>query len=125
MILCTLELSGEFPTLNEYIQGERSNKYIGAKIKKEATQRVAWEVKQHRPLTEKVHCIFQWYTKDKRKDHDNIAFAKKFILDGCVEGGLLQGDSPKHIGNFCDVFLVDKLTPRVVVQFYTDEEEVG
>lgn len=59
---------------------------------------------------------FKWYVPSKRKDKDNIAFAKKFILDGMLQAGLIENDGWKQIGNFTDTFVVDKEKPRVVVE---------
>ena len=43
-----------------------------------------------------VRILFRWYSKDSRKDIDNVAFAKTFILNGLVLAGVLTEDSRKH-----------------------------
>ena len=65
---------------------------------------------------------FTWYTKNNRKDADNIAFAKKFVLDGFMKAGLLGNDNRKHITGFQDEFAVDKRNPRVEIDEITEEE---
>ena len=59
---------------------------------------------------------FDWYAKNKRKDPDNIAFGKKFILDAMQESGLIENDGFKQIWGFSDNFHIDKDRPRVEVR---------
>lgn len=109
-------IPGELPDLNTYINAERSNRYMAAKIKKESTQAVWWIAKRLQPITTKVKAIFTWITADERKDPDNVAFAKKFILDGLVQAGVLKNDGRKQIEGLEDRFGVDKQNPRVEVE---------
>ena len=60
--------------------------------------------------------------QNKRKDKDNIAFAKKFILDGMIQAKLIQNDGWKEISGFTDEFHVDKNNPRVEVTIYEFNE---
>ncbi len=118
--LFTLEIPGELTDLNTYINAERRNRFMGAKIKKEMTElctHVA-QLSNIPPIQEKCSFIFQWYVKNQRKDPDNISFTKKFILDGLQKAGVLQGDSMAWVGNFCDMFFLDKENPRIIVQAY-------
>jgi hypothetical protein len=105
-----LILNTSFPSLNEYINVERTNRYKAAKFKEEYTNKVA-HIAQHYKFKledKKYDVIFNWYTPDNRMDHDNIAFNKKFILDGLVVAGALINDTPKYINNFEDNFFIDK-----------------
>jgi len=113
-------IPGEFTNLNKYTAAQRANRYLGAKIKKEETERVMWICKKYRynKISNHRHCLgFTWYCKDRRTDPDNIAFAKKFILDGLVESGILEDDGWKNIRRFEDHFKISKDNPRVVVSF--------
>jgi Holliday junction resolvase RusA-like endonuclease len=115
----TITIEGELTDLNTYIQAERSHRFAASALKREETERVAWEAKAsgHPPVTEyPVAITCRWYSKDQRKDIDNVAFAKKFILDGLVLAGILQGDSRQYITGFSEAFLVDKERPRVEVE---------
>jgi len=105
-----LYLNTPFISLNEYINTERASKLGAATLKKSQTYKVAYLAKEQRfELPECKHDVtFIWYKPDNRKDHDNIAFAKKFILDGLVLSGVIKYDNPKYIGNFQDKFIVDK-----------------
>ena len=51
---------------------------------------------------------FEYHEKSKRRDADNIASAKKFILDALVEMGVLPDDSRKYVKGFYDVIIDDK-----------------
>ena len=59
---------------------------------------------------------FTWYLKNKRKDKDNVAFAKKYIFDGMVDAGLIENDGWKQIGNWKEKFDVDKEFERVEIK---------
>lgn len=98
-------------TLNEYVNAERRNRYIGAKIKHQQTDicrqfvqsAMAKGVRFNWPCT--LH--FTWHLKNKRKDPDNVAFAKKFILDGMQQAGFAENDNAKYITGFVDDFAYD------------------
>lgn len=112
----------QLTTLNEYVDGERRNRYIGAKIKKEQTDLCALYARMARNNGVEVkdypiHVKFTWYCKDARKDPDNVAFAKKFIFDGMVKAGMIDNDNWKHThGGFTDKFVVDKQFQGVVIE---------
>jgi len=111
-------IPGELTDLNEYIRQERGNKYVAAKTKLRETDYVALIANNHKvePVIGRVKVHFTWFCKNMMKDPDNIAFAKKYILDGLVVAGILQGDGWKHIGGFSDGFEVDKENPRVEIE---------
>ena len=105
-----------FVSLNDYINAERTNRYMAAKIKKSETQIAADAFKGLQPIL--VPCIvrFTWVVPNKRRDLDNIAFAKKYILDGAVDAGFIPGDNMKYIIGFEDVVQFAD-NERVEVQF--------
>lgn len=51
---------------------------------------------------------FEWHERTKRRDADNIASAKKYILDALVKCGVLENDSRKYVKGFYDVIIDDK-----------------
>ena len=121
-----LTIPGELTDLNTYINAERRNRHIAAKIKKEETYRVAMEARAV-PIYAVPECQypvrveFTWYTKNLRKDVDNVTFAKKFILDGLVEAGILEDDNRKHVALATDIGIrVDKENPRVEISIYPE-----
>jgi len=113
-----LILNMSFVSLNEYIDAERSNRHKAAKIKKQQTNSVYYLTRSQKfRIEQKKHdVIFTWFTPNERKDHDNICFAKKFILDGIVKAGVLPNDNPKYIRNFQDKFVLDKSCKYVYCQ---------
>lgn len=111
-------IPGELTDLNSYVYAERSNRFKGAKIKAAETQRVAGElmVQRVKKLKEPiVELVCYWYTKDNRKDADNVSFALKFIMDGMVQAGMIPNDSRKFTGSIVHHFDVDKRNPRVEI----------
>ncbi len=115
-------IPGRFPSLNDYIAAERRNRHIAAKMKRDETKRVAdIAANSDMPTFQKpVHVYFTWVEPNRRRDIDNIAFAHKFILDGLVDAGVLNGDSQKYVTGFVDLFRVDKDNPHVSI-LITDE----
>lgn len=110
-------IEGELVDLNHYIRVERSNRFGAAAMKQAMTSLVAQHA--HYKKLGKMHAPFyvncHWYCKNKKKDPDNIAFAKKFILDGLKEAGVITSDGWEQVIAFNDFFSVDSKNPRVVV----------
>jgi Holliday junction resolvase RusA-like endonuclease len=112
-------LPGEFTDLNTYIRKIAYNRYAGGSVKKAETERVFWECKLQKikPIAQyPVQIIFNWYIKNYKKDLDNIAFAKKFILDGLVMAKVLENDTQRFVGGFTDLFYLDKENPRTEIE---------
>jgi Holliday junction resolvase RusA-like endonuclease len=102
-----LILKYRFPDLNEYIKIERSNRYAAANMKKEYTELVAWECKaQKLKFMESAYITFEWMEENRRRNIDNIAYAKKFIIDGLVLAGILKNDGWGEVKGFKDDFRV-------------------
>lgn len=106
----TFFVAALLPTLNEYTLASRGNIYASAKMKKEAEEIVMWSIRQLRGWkTDKpVFIVFRWVEKNRKRDHDNVAFAKKFVQDALVKAGVIGGDGWKHVIGFVDTFDVDK-----------------
>lgn len=108
-------VKGELTDLNKFITAERRNRYDGARVKKENTDFVIWQTKGLEKITHyPLHVHIVWYTKNERIDPDNIAFAKKFILDALVKNGVIRDDSRKYIKGFSDDFGVSD-NPRIEI----------
>lgn len=93
--------------LNEYTNTNRYNKYAGAKQKKEEQEYIKMCIRQQLgniKLERPVIGHFTWIEENKRRDLDNICFAKKFILDALVNAGVLADDNRKIVTNFTDSF---------------------
>ena len=59
--------------------------------------------------------LFRCLVPMRRRDLDNVAFAKKFIQDSLVHAGVLVNDGWNQIEGFTDDFAVDPKNPRVEV----------
>ncbi|WP_302360326.1 hypothetical protein [uncultured Megasphaera sp.] len=116
-------IPGTLPSLNEYVRACRSNIHAGSKMSREAHYlcRLGM-VKLVGHKINRVYIKFCWIEKNKRRDKDNIAFAKKFILDALQEVGILRNDGWSEIIGFSDTFAIDKESPRVEVFLMTERE---
>lgn len=111
----------KLPSLNEWWHALGSNKFVGYKFKKEIEEVIGWSIKQ--ALTSKtlykpagaVVINFEWHERTKKRDADNIASAKKFILDALVKQGILVDDSRKYVKGFYDK-IIDDTSDYVVVE---------
>ena len=95
----TIEIPFKLPTLNEYINAERSNKFKAASLKRSEQFNIFWEIKEYLELNPNslYDISMKIETKDNRKDHDNLMFSLKFILDALVKYKYLSGDGRKNI----------------------------
>ena len=118
---------GRLSGLNEYVNANRHNRYKGASMKKEAENLISAYLTPVVCFKGPVHIQFDWYEKNKQRDKDNIASAKKFIFDALVKKGILDGDGWKHIEYFTDSFAVDPKNPRVevVIEDYEGGKQNG
>lgn len=98
-------IKGKLPSLNEYINAERTNKHLAAKIKRETDQLICCQIKSMQQIKSKSRIRFIWYEETKRRDPDNVTFAKKFILDALQKCGKLKNDNPAWIAGFSDDFV--------------------
>lgn len=118
-----ITIPGELCDLNTYIKAERTKGYgmiMASNIKKAETGKVILIAKLNKfKIITPAIIKFAWYTKDLRKDADNVGFAKKFLLDGLVLAGSLPDDTRRYVVGFTDSFFVDSANPRVEVSFET------
>ncbi|MGX7195198.1 RusA family crossover junction endodeoxyribonuclease [Enterococcus olivae] len=116
-------IQGELTDLNTYINAERTNRFKAAKIKKRQTDKcaVAFMPIRTKKLKLPIKLHITWVCKNKRKDLDNIMFAKKFIQDGMIQSGLLKNDGWNEIAGYVESFEVDKENPRIEIEL----EELG
>jgi len=105
-----LHIDFVLPTLNEYINAERSNRYASAKMKKIAEKMIGLFIARSKliPAISPVMMNYYWRVKNRRKDKDNIAFGMKFIQDALVKNGILKNDGWNDIANFSHIFILDK-----------------
>ena len=114
MIEQTFVIQGRLPTLNEYINANRTplknhKGTMGSIMKKDTDNLCAMFIKASKikPVTSPQFIEFEWHF-NTRHDFDNIAFAKKFILDALQKCKVLKNDNQKYVVGFSDRFIKDK-----------------
>jgi Holliday junction resolvase RusA-like endonuclease len=116
--MITLTIEGRLPGLNEYTLACRRNRYAGSKMKKDAENKISASIIKQLEGVQfdgPVELAFRWYEQNKRRDLDNICFAKKFILDALVSNEILKTDNWQGVAGFTDEFFIDKENPRIEV----------
>lgn len=81
----------EFPNWNEYINAERTNRYIASDMKKVDKEAVIWLVKEKYQGSYPVTLTIRPYFKHKKKDLDN--YRMKGLIDGLVSAGVIENDN--------------------------------
>ena len=114
------EIRMKLPSLNEYINICRANKFKSAKWKQDLEEDIGWWLTSLPQFKNPVWIHFHWIEENMKRDKDNIASAKKYILDALVKFGKLKNDSWKYIAGFDDTFEIGK---KAKVILYIDEEE--
>lgn len=120
-----LVIPGRLPGLNQYTNQTRKNRFAGAQMKKVAQRTIHAaidnQLEEAEPI-KKAFIRFVWVEPNKRRDRDNIVFAKKFILDTLVKAKVIEGDAWKNIEGFSDELQVDKDNPRIEVYIIPEEK---
>ena len=114
-----LSIPGQLPGLNEYIHAINRNRHVGNKLKQDTQQIIEWEIKRQLPnvaILMPVKILYRWYMKDKRRDLDNVASAKKFINDALVEMGVIPDDGQRWVTAIPDEFYIDRDNPRTEIE---------
>lgn len=106
------------PSLNEYIDVCRSNRFQAAKFKRNVEANIGFYLRKLPKFERPVKIHFHWIEQNRRRDYDNIAFAKKFVLDSMVKLGKLKDDNRRHVIGFSDTFEVGD---RAKVILYIEE----
>lgn len=100
----TLAIPIKLPSLNDYVRACRTNRYAGAKMKHDYQEQIAVFIRRLERFEYPVKISFLWIEANKRRDLDNVAFAKKFILDALVDEGKLKDDNRRFVTGFTDSF---------------------
>ena len=122
--MVTLKIQGTLANLNDYTKACRTNRFLGAEMKKKMESIVASHIFQQLDVIrfeEPFVLSFRWFEPNRKRDLDNIAFAKKFVLDALVKEGILVNDGWEWVKGFTDEFFIDRENPRIEV----DIEGVG
>ena len=101
------EIDKRLMGLNEYTKLNRENRYKANEEKQREKSYIIWCIKEQLgslSINKPVIGHFTWIEENKRRDLDNICFAKKFILDALVDAKVLKDDNRKIVTNFTDSF---------------------
>lgn len=114
-------IKGKLPSMNDFIDACRSNAYKGAHLKKTYEQGIMWQVGRLKKISEPIKIIFIWHEQTKRRDKDNVAAGKKFILDALQKAGKIPNDNNRYIIGFEDIFRYGQ-EQGVELMIYTESE---
>ena len=115
-----VEIPLKLPSLNEYINECRRNRYKANAYKIKIQNDISWFLMRVPKFKNPVWLHFHWIEANRKRDLDNIASAKKFVLDAMVAMGILQDDGWRYIRGFDDTF---EHGDEHKVILYIDEEE--
>lgn len=105
-----IKIPMRLPSLNEYTAKcriQRGTWNAGNQMKRK-TQDDLYIYLLKLPIFRKpIRIHFLWHEQNKKRDLDNISFAKKFILDAMQECGRIPNDNPKYILGFTDEAVYD------------------
>ena len=110
-----IEIPFRLPSLNQYINECRKNRYDGANMKKKVDSDIGYFINQLPQYDNPIKIHFHWIEENKRRDLDNVCFAKKFILDSMVKAGKLKDDNRNYVVGFEDSFEYGK-TSKVILE---------
>lgn len=121
----------KLPGLNEYTSACRSSWAVGARMKREATERVAWAIKAQRVprYGNPVKLLMVWHeppaANGHRRDLDNIVFAKKYILDAMTATLVIHDDDLAHVTEVTDRVIPEAKGESYGVEVFIEEVERG
>jgi len=115
-------IPGVLPQLNDVVRASKGHWSAYAREKKKTENAIIALIKAQKlkPMDGKVYFHFTWVSPDYKVDPDNMAFAKKYIIDSLVRSGILpQGDGRKSVAGWIDDFPEkDPSRPRIEVLIY-------
>lgn len=94
----------KLPSLNDYIRVCRCNKFQANKLKADIEHQIGLYLAEMPKMDNPIKIHFHWIEGNKKRDLDNVCFAKKFILDAMVKYGKLKDDNRKCVTAFTDKF---------------------
>lgn len=123
----SFRVHGRIPAFNEIIDAAKGygGRGLGySKMKKEWTNSIIGVLRRARvwvskdvpdgfevsmetlPKLDRISLAFHWTEPNRKRDPDNVAVARKFVLDAMVEAGLIANDGWAQIAGWRDSFEV-------------------
>ena len=118
-------IKGRFPSINEYVNCCRRNRYSGAAMVDKAEKDIIDQLKKQKlkPFKVPVRIAYKFYEPNRRRDKDNVSgFFHKVFQDSLVKAGLLPDDGWDEISGYRDDFGIDK-NPHIDVLVYERVKE--
>lgn len=106
-----VEIPFRLPSLNDYINICRRNKFEASNFKKGVEGDIIWAIRKSKvPKIElPVKIKITWIEKNKKRDLDNIVSAKKYIFDALVKEKIIKNDSQKYVVELLpDEIIIDR-----------------
>lgn len=120
-----LTIQGTLPGLNSYIDAERNHRQRAADLKRRTESAIGLIARTQLGsvnIKSPVKMHYRWIEPNRRRDKDNIAFARKFVQDALVRAGYLKNDGWSDIAGFTDEFGVDRHNPRIIIEIEETEQ---
>jgi len=102
-----IEIPMRLPSLNEYIKASKvikGNWNKGNQMKQDVQDDIMIYLNKMPKYDKPIKIHFHWVEENKKRDLDNVCFAKKFVLDAMVKAGKLKDDNRKCVTGFTDTF---------------------
>lgn len=115
-----LTIPGRYPSMNQFIEANRTHKQKGNQMKQKAQNDISFyimdQLKRLR-IDKPVYIRYTFYEPNKKRDLDNISgFFHKVFQDALVACRIIMNDSWYYIVGFSDEFYVDGKNPRIEVE---------
>ena len=94
-VICEIPL--KLPSLNDYVKVCRSNQFMAGSYVKKIEKEIGQYLKDLPHFENRISIDFHWVEENRKRDPDNIASAKKFILDAMQKEGIIKNDNWKCI----------------------------
>ncbi len=116
-MIAQFKVKFNFKSLNEVINESKKHWTKYSKIKEHLTNSISIQCPGLN-IDYHIDIHFEWHPKNKMKDHDNIAFNKKYILDAMVKKGTITTDTQKVVCDFKDSFIYDSKEDFVIIYIF-------
>lgn len=110
---------GRLPSLNNMISADRSNKHVGAKLKRESLEAVMWYIRAAglKRIDKPVVIHYRFYEENRLRDVGNIiAGADKVIEDALVKCRILHNDGQSWVRQIDPWVDLDRKNPRIEIE---------
>ena len=110
MTMTRIKIPMRLPGLNEYTAKCRISRgtwNAGNDMKRQVQDDLFVYLLKLPQFRKPIRIHFIWHEKNRKRDLDNVSFAKKFILDAMQECGRIPNDNSRYILGFTDEAVYD------------------